>query len=221
MYKSGEQWQGSRNGLKHLCTGVIRSLDSVWEGLGKVSDGLRRVSHGIGKETNGLLKVSDGLGTVSDGLGNVYVYVYEETWHQVQHETMKNYENIYKWDQCNNLFKNKKEVPAPIVEYHMKCKTCARIFLNTNSLKVHITAIHSKGNGTLLADLVSTFMSQICSWSWSGWYWYWYLYRLIPIHSKSYSCKLLIIWKRLQQLIHISQTNTWYLFGICLCIENY
>ena len=59
----------------------------------------------------------------------------------------KNYENIYKWDQCNNLFKNKKEVPAPIVEYHMKCKTCARIFLNTNSLKVHITAIHSKGNG--------------------------------------------------------------------------
>ena len=60
---------------------------------------------------------------------------------------MKNYENIYKWDQCNNLFKNKKEVPAPSVEYHMKCKTCARIFLNTNSLKVHITAIHSKGNG--------------------------------------------------------------------------
>ena len=45
----------------------------------------------------------------------------------------------------------------------------------------------------LLAYLVSTFMSQICSWSWSGWYWYRYLNSLIPIHSKAHSCKLLII----------------------------
>ena len=57
-----------------------------------------------------------------------------------------NNQNLYKCDQCDNMFNNMQEVPLHIVEHHLKCKTCARIFPNIKSLKVHITAIHSKGS---------------------------------------------------------------------------
>ena len=44
------------------------------------------------------------------------------------------------------MFNNNKEVPAHILEHHIQCKTCARIFPNIKSLKVHITAMQSKGS---------------------------------------------------------------------------
>ena len=44
--------------------------------------------------------MSDGLGKVSDGFGNVCVYVYEETWHQVQHETR---EKLWKYLQMGPM----------------------------------------------------------------------------------------------------------------------
>ena len=57
-----------------------------------------------------------------------------------------NNENVYKCDQCNNMFKNNQEVTSHNIDHHQKCKTCAKIFPNAKSLKGHITAIHSRGS---------------------------------------------------------------------------
>ena len=52
--------------------------------------------------------------------------------------------NLYKCDNCDQKFEDKKVLGQHIAEYHIACSMCKKVFPDGISLSYHIEAVHEK-----------------------------------------------------------------------------